>query len=57
MGFPKSFKLYMDKSNLQKYLYWINKGRVTYAKGAVYEIGKWFSKCVIKAAKKYQETV
>lgn len=43
MGFPKKFKIYMDKDN---YLYWLNKSRYTIAKGAVYEIGLWFKRCI-----------
>lgn len=43
MGLPKRFKIYMDEDN---YLYWLNKARYTIAKGAVYELGKWFKKCL-----------
>ena len=42
-GFPKRFHIYMDKSN---YLYWLNKARYTIAKGAIYEMGVWFKKCL-----------
>lgn len=45
MGFPKRFKLYYD---LSRSTYWLNKGRNTYSKGSVYEIGKWFKKCIFK---------
>lgn len=43
MGFPDDFRVYMDGS---RYKYWLNKGRYTLAKGAVYEIGLWFKACL-----------
>lgn len=43
MGFPKSYKVYMDND---KYLYWLNKARYTLSKGSVYEIGIWFKRCL-----------
>lgn len=43
MGFPKEYKIYMDHS---KYLYWLNKARYTLAKGACYEVGIWFKRCL-----------
>ena len=46
MGFPKSFKVFMDKEN---YLYWLNKARYTLAKGSVCEIAIWFKDCLNKA--------
>lgn len=46
MGFPKGYQIYMDSSNPKKYLYWLNKARYTIAKGSVYEVGKWFSRCL-----------
>lgn len=48
MGFPKRYKIYMDESN---YLYWINKARYTFAKGACYEMGLWFKKCWLRYLK------
>lgn len=44
MGFPDEYKIYMDKDN---YLYWLNKARYTLAKGSVYQVGKWFNKCLL----------
>lgn len=38
MGFPKRYKVYFDNGNKT---YWLNKGRNTFAKGSVYEIGLW----------------
>lgn len=46
MGFPKSYKIFMDEGN---YLYWLNKARYTIAKGSVYEVGIWFRRCIKKA--------
>jgi len=43
MGFPKSYKIFMDEGN---YLYWLNKARYTIAKGSVYEISIWFKRCL-----------
>jgi len=40
MGWPADYKIYMDRT---KQRYWMNKGRVTLCKGAVYEIGLWFA--------------
>ena len=45
-GFPKRFKIYLPEEN---YLYWLNKARYTIAKGAVYEVGIWFKKCIRKS--------
>ncbi len=47
MGFPEDFKVYMDHA---KHNYWMNKGRITLCKGAVYEIGSWFYMQLKKAA-------
>lgn len=47
MGFPKSYKIYMDEGN---YLYWLNKARYTIAKGSVYEVGVWFKDCIKKVS-------
>lgn len=43
MGFPKEFRIYFDENNWN---YWLNKGRVTLSKGACYEIGLWFFRCL-----------
>ena len=43
MGFPKSYKIYMDESNYQ---YWLGKARYTIAKGSIYEVGLWFKSCL-----------
>lgn len=43
MGFPTTFKVYMDLSRKE---YWLNKGRNTLTKGACYEVGVWFRKCI-----------
>ena len=48
MGFPKEYELYMDH---ERYLYWLNKARYTLAKGACYEAGLWFKRCLEKALK------
>ena len=45
-GFPKRFHIYRPEEN---YLYWLNKARYTIAKGAVYEVGIWFKKCIRKS--------
>ena len=45
-GFPKRFKIYIPEG--KDYLYWLNKARYTIAKGAVYEVGIWFKKCLRK---------
>ena len=45
-GFPKRFKIYIPEGT--DYLYWLNKARYTIAKGAVYEVGIWFKKCLRK---------
>ena len=45
-GFPKKFQIYLPEEN---YLYWLNKARYTIAKGAVYEVGIWFKKCIKKS--------
>ena len=44
--FPKRFHIYLPEEN---YLYWLNKARYTIAKGAVYEVGIWFKKCIRKS--------
>lgn len=49
MGFPSDFKVYMDTDNLT---YWLNKGRNTITKGATYEVGIWFKKCLEKMVNK-----
>lgn len=41
MGFPESYQIYFDKNDKT---YWLNKGRNTFAKGSVYEVGIWFYK-------------
>ena len=46
MGFPKRFKVYYNDSNPT---YWLNKGRNALSKGAVYEVGKWFKICLLRA--------
>lgn len=46
MGFPKKFKIYIDKAN---YLYCLNKARYTIAKGSVFEIAIWFKRCLKRA--------
>lgn len=46
MGFPKSFKVYFDNANPT---YWLNKGRNTLTKGAVYENSLWLKSCLQKA--------
>ena len=43
MGFPEGFRVYYDET---KKNYWLNKGRVTFSKGACYEIGLWFFRCL-----------
>lgn len=48
MGFPKKYKVYF---NPEARTYWLNKGRNTLAKGSVYEVGKWFKKCLKKSWK------
>ena len=45
-GFPNRFQIYLPEEN---YLYWLNKARYTIAKGAVYEVGIWFKKCIRKS--------
>lgn len=45
-GFPKRFQIYLPEEN---YLYWLNKARYTIAKGAVYEVGIWFKRCIRKS--------
>lgn len=46
MGVPDKFKLHFDN---ERPLYWINKGRTCVTKGMVYEVGKWFKKCLTKS--------
>jgi site-specific DNA-cytosine methylase len=43
MGFPKTFKVHYDP---QDPIYWMNKARNVFAKGATYETGIWFKKCL-----------
>lgn len=38
MGFPKYYKIYFDSSNKT---FWLNKARVAYTKGSVFEVGLW----------------
>ena len=38
MGFPTTYHVYIDFDN---YDYWLNKARITFTKGAVYEVGAW----------------
>lgn len=46
MGFPSNFRVYFDPKNPT---YWLNKGRNTLTKGAVYESALWFKACLQKA--------
>lgn len=46
MGFPKRFKVYLNSKSKN---YWLNKARYTLTKGATYETGIWFKKCLINA--------
>ena len=48
IGFPETFNVYFDKENPT---YWLNKGRNTLTKGAVYEVGIWVMKNLRKAKK------
>lgn len=48
MGFPKKFRIHFDPCNRT---YWLNKGRNTITKGVVYEVSKWFKKCLLAAYK------
>ena len=43
MGFPKSFKIYFDEDNP---IYWLNKARNIFAKGACYCVGVWLKLCI-----------
>jgi len=43
MGFPKDFKIYYDE---KEPIYWLNKARNVFAKGAVHETGIWFKRCI-----------
>ena len=43
MGFPPEFRVHFDEN---QWNYWLNKGRVTLSKGACYEIGLWFFRCL-----------
>lgn len=45
MGFPKDFRIFYDEKNPT---YWLNKARNVFAKGAVYETGIWFKRCLEK---------
>lgn len=49
MGVPRLFKTFMPKYGKRDpdYDYYLNKVRYTYAKGSVYEIGKWFRICLV----------
>lgn len=48
MGFPKRFKVYgLSSKNKREYQYWLNKARYTLCKGSVYQVGKWFKKCLV----------
>lgn len=49
-GVPDNFKIYMEPEQAQ---YWINKGRVTIAKSAPYEIAEWFYLQLLKVNKKW----
>ena len=49
MGFPEEFEIYFE--NGPKRNYWLNKGRITLTKGAVFEMGLWFKKCLSRALK------
>ena len=46
MGFPPEFRVYFDEN---QWNYWLNKGRVTLSKGACYEIGLWFFRCLYRS--------
>lgn len=41
MGFPKYYKIHFDESNKT---FWLNKARVAYTKGSVFEVGLWLWK-------------
>jgi site-specific DNA-cytosine methylase len=43
MGFPDTFKVYYDENDP---IYWLNKARNVFAKGAVVETGIWFKRCL-----------
>lgn len=43
MGFPKDFKIYYDPEDP---IYWMNKARNVFAKGACYCVGVWFKQCL-----------
>lgn len=43
MGFPKTFKVFYDPENP---IYWMNKARNVFCKGATYETGIWFKRCL-----------
>lgn len=54
MGFPEAFRVYFPENRRRvatdrKRNYWLNKGRITLTKGAVYEIGKWAKLCSDRA--------
>lgn len=53
MGFPPEFRVYMPscKRGSKQWNYWVNKGRNTLTKGAVYEIGYWLYEVISKAIK------
>lgn len=52
MGFPETFRIYMDHGN---FLYWLNKARYTLCKGSVYEVGVWFKMCLDHKRKKKEK--
>lgn len=43
MGFPKTFKVFYDE---KEPIYWMNKARNVFAKGACYCVGVWFKLCI-----------
>ena len=43
MGFHDTFKIYYDENDP---IYWLNKARNVFAKGAVVETGIWFKRCL-----------
>lgn len=45
MGFPRYFKVHFDPSNPT---YWLNKARITYTKGSVFEVGVWVAKILTR---------
>lgn len=55
MGFPEAFLVYFPRDHRRRVAkdkvrnYWLNKGRISLTKGAVYEIGKWAKLCSDRA--------